>query len=216
MDNKEEKNLIWDLDGTLLDSYSIILRSLKETLDGFEVNYDKEYILRYIVEYSVDAFIKKVVSETNFSFSQIKERYSRLSDLRSEEISLIRNAKEILEELSKMKVSNYIYTHKGKSTNIVLERLGIKNYFKEIITSENGFERKPSPEAIIYLMNKYNMYEENTFYIGDRSLDVECANNSNIKSILYLDEFSYGKKTGKEDYIVTELKDILKIFCIRQ
>ena len=54
MNNKEEKHLIWDLDGTLLDSYSIILGSLKEALDEFELNYDKEYILKYIIEYSVD------------------------------------------------------------------------------------------------------------------------------------------------------------------
>ena len=211
MNNKEEKHLIWDLDGTLLDSYSIILGSLKEALDEFELNYDKEYILKYIIEYSVDAFIKKVESETSFSFSQIKERYSELNDLRSAEIQLIRNAKELLQELSKMKVCNYIYTHKGKSTSSILERLEIKHYFKEVITSENGFERKPSPEAIIYLMNKYEMSNESTFYIGDRSLDIECANNSNIKSVLYLYKYSYGKKSGKEDYVIGDLLDLLTL-----
>ena len=211
MNNKEEKHLIWDLDGTLLDSYSIILGSLKEALDEFELNYDKEYILKYIIEYSVDAFIKKVEKETNFSFSQIKERYSELNDSRSSEIQLIRNAKKLLEELSKMDVCNYIYTHKGNSTSSILEKLEIGHYFKEVITSENGFERKPSPEAIIYLMNKYEMSNESTFYIGDRSLDIECANNSNIKSVLYLDKYSYGKKSGKEDYVIGGLLDLLTL-----
>lgn len=124
---------------------------------------------------------------------------------------LIRKAKELLEELSKMEVCNYIYTHKGKSTSSVLERLEIRHYFKEVITSENGFKRKPSPEAIIYLMNKYEMSNENTFYVVDRSLDIECAKNAKIKAILYLENNSYGSKSGKEDYVVNDLIDILKI-----
>lgn len=55
------------------------------------------------------------------------------------------------------------------------------------------------------------MSNENTFYIGDRILDVECANNSNIKSVLYLDRYSYGKRSGKEDYIISDLLDLLSI-----
>lgn len=208
---KKEKHLIWDLDGTLIDSYSIIVSSLKEALDEININYDKEEIMKYVIEYSVRDFINKISNENKLEVSKLTTRYSELNDSRSEEIKLIKNAKELLEQLSEMGVSNYIYTHKGKRTNSVLERLGIKEYFKDVITSENGFERKPSPEAIIYLINKHKIPKEDTFYIGDRSLDVECANNANIKSVLYLDKFSHGKKSGKEDYIINDLLDLLRI-----
>lgn len=49
-----------------------------------------------------------------------------------------------------------------------LSLLEIRKYFKEVITSENGFLRKPNSEAVIYLIEKYKMNEQKTYYIGDR------------------------------------------------
>ena len=46
---------------------------------------------------------------------------------------------------------NFIYTHKGITTLEVLKNNGLIDYFDEIITSDNGFKRKPSPEALRYL-----------------------------------------------------------------
>ena len=44
------------------------------------------------------------------------------------------------------------------------------NLFTEILTSQSGFARKPDPEAAMYLMEKYGLEPEKTYYIGDRSL----------------------------------------------
>ena len=48
----------------------------------------------------------------------------------------------------------------------------------------------------------------NVFYVGDRDLDIESANNANIKSIFYKPENSYGEPTGEETYIVYDLLEI--------
>lgn len=66
----------------------------------------------------------------------------------------------------------------------------MESYFTEILTSQSGFERKPSPEAANYLLDKYQLDFEKTYYIGDRTLDVEFAQNSGIQSINFL-ESSY-------------------------
>ena len=60
----------------------------------------------------------------------------------------------------------------------------------EILTSQSGFARKPSPEAAIYLLDKYQLNPDNTYYIGDRTLDVEFTQNSGIQSLNFL-ESSY-------------------------
>ena len=51
------------------------------------------------------------------------------------------------------------------------------------MTSENHFKRKPDPEAIYYILQKYNINKEEAYYIGDRPLDILCAKNANIKGI---------------------------------
>ena len=59
----------------------------------------------------------------------------------------------------------------------------MESYFTEILTSQSGFARKPNPEAATYLLDKYQLDSEKTYYIGDRTLDVEFAQNSGIQSI---------------------------------
>ena len=80
--------------------------------------------------------------------------------------------------------------------------------FEEIITGADGFERKPSPEALQYLMAKHNLSQADTVYVGDRTLDVECAQNAGISSILYLPKGSVVEPTGKENCIVADLLEI--------
>lgn len=56
------------------------------------------------------------------------------------------------------------------------------SYFEEVVTAANGFKRKPDPEALTYLINKYQMDKKRTYYIGDRSLDQQAAEKSGIQS----------------------------------
>ena len=90
----------------------------------------------------------------------------------------------------------------------------MSRYFIEILTIEDGFQRKPNPEAINYLISKYNMNRNSTYYVGDRKLDIESANNANIKSILFIPKDSYIKPTKKENYIIEDLIEIKNILNV--
>lgn len=205
------KAFIWDLDGTLLDSYEVIVSSLKETINEMGIFVDREEIVKHAIEYSVTSFIEKMVPKADKSFEEMKKRYSEISGLRALEIKAMPNAVELLKALSDLSISNFVYTHRGRTTEGVLENLGMKQYFKEILTSRSGFPRKPSPDAINYLVDKYKLDKDNTFYVGDRSIDIDCAKNAGIKSILFLPENSYGRKTGYEDFVVQSLLEIKDI-----
>ena len=207
------KALIWDLDGTLLDSYEIIVSSLRETLAEIGIDMKENDILNYVITYSVSAFINYIADEFEQSAEDIKKRYSEISGVRNLQIKTIPNALEILQATRDKGFANFVYTHKGKSTEEVLVNLKMKDFFEEIVTSQNGFARKPSPDAINYLVEKYRLCRENTFYVGDRSIDVECAVNAGVKSILFLAEGCCGKATGKEDFVVRDLMGIRKVIC---
>lgn len=206
-----KKAFIWDLDGTLLNSYDIIVSSLEETINEMGIFIDREEIAKHVIEYSVTSFIEKIVPEADKSFGEIKSRYSEISGSKALKIKAMPNAAALLQALCDMKALNFVYTHRGKTTEPVLEKLDMKQYFNEILTSRSGFPRKPSPDAINYIVDKYNLDKESTFYVGDRSIDVDCAKNAGIKSILFLQENSYGRKTGYEDFVVKNLLEIKNI-----
>ena len=85
----------------------------------------------------------------------------------------------------------------------------VVDLFKEIVTSDYHFKRKPDSEAIDYLVNKYKITD--AYYVGDRNIDIQAANNANIKGILYLPYDSVVVPCGKEDYVVDDIGKILNI-----
>lgn len=198
--------LIWDLDGTLLDSYGVIASSLQETLAEFQVHKDLADIHRLAKEGSVSAVIKLAEAETGLPAQRIKDRYSAISGARVLEIPAMPHAREALEETAALGCAHYVYTHRGKTTVPVLERLGIQGLFREVVTSLNGFPRKPSPSALLYLMEKYRLEKDRVFYIGDRSLDMDCARNAGVRGVLYSPAGA-----GIADYVVRDLLEIVNI-----
>ncbi len=93
-------------------------------------------------------------------------------------------AREVLAWADKQGIQQFVYTHKGDNALTILLRFGVDAYFTEILTSQSGFARKPSPEAATYLISKYQ--PDRTFYIGDRTLDRILLQNSSIQSINFL------------------------------
>ena len=212
---KAKPVFIWDLDGTLLDSYDIIVNSLcKIYKEKFGIELDKEEVHKEVIRYSVGHFLDRMEKQTGVLFQDLKDRYSQISGEEKLKIKPMKHALEILEYLKEQGIHSYVFTHRGRSTEPVLRNIGIYDYFDEIITSKDPtFNRKPLPDTINYLVDKYRLDKNNTYYVGDRSMDIECANNAHIKSIMYLPKDGYGLATGKETYIIEdllEIKDIIK------
>ena len=199
---------IWDLDGTLLDSYEIIINSLYQIYKekGFEI--DKREIYKDAINESVSYFIKRMEVTLGVPFQDLKDRYTSITHEQVLSIKAMKHAKEILEYLNSVGVHNYVYTHRGTTTEVVLSNIGLISYFDDIVTSLDNFKRKPDPEGLNYLIDKYHLDKNHTYYVGDRKLDIECANNAHIKSVMFIQPGSPGKPTGKEDYVI---RDLLKI-----
>ena len=194
------KTFIWDLDGTLLDSYGVIVSSIRQTLAEFDVQADPETVLREVKDGSVSAFLHQAAAERGLPYQELKDRYSSISGGRILEISAMPGAVETLEALAAQGVEHFVYTHRGSTAAPVLEHLGMGRFFREVVTSLNGFPRKPAPDALLYLMEKYGLDRSRTFYVGDRTLDMDCARNAGVRGIFYSPE---GRTAG--DYTVREL-----------
>ena len=200
------KALIWDLDGTLLDSYGVIASSLRQTLEELNVPMEEAEIRRRAQEGSVSDVLRYAAAETGRPFPEIKSRYSEISGGRYLEIPAMPHAREILEETAALGAAHYVYTHRGSTTAPVLEHLGLDRFFKEVVSSLNGFPRKPAPDALLYLMEAHHLEKDRVYYVGDRTLDVDCAKNAGVHSILYAPAGA-----GKADYVVRDLLDIRKL-----
>ena len=197
---------IWDLDGTLLDSYEAILSGIEETFAQFAIPYDKEKVREFILKYSVQDLLVQVAEERKLDAEVLNQVRAQSLAEKNTQVVLMPGAREVLAWADQVGIRNFVYTHKGGNAFAILRDLGLESYFTEILTSQSGFARKPSPEAAIYLLDKYQLNPEKTYYIGDRTLDVEFAQNSRIQSINFLES------TYEGNHRIQELADISRIF----
>ncbi len=208
--------LIWDLDGTLLDSYKIIVLSTLETLREAGVEAKEAETYRYLIANSVKDLLERTGRERGLDGDKLWRRYQELSTARDGEVTLMDGAAEALFKLSALGVRNFVYTHKGRTGAKVLERLGIGEYFEYVLSAEAGLPRKPAPDGIEWIVRRFGLDKRRTFYIGDRRIDVECAENSGVRCILYLPESSVGAPTGREWRVVRDLRQIPDIIKSEQ
>ena len=197
---------IWDLDGTLLDSYEAILSGIEETFGQFSIPYDKEKVREFILKYSVQDLLVQVAEERKLDVEMLNQVRAQSLAEKNAQVILMPGAHEVLAWAKETGIQQFVYTHKGDNAFTILRDLGLESYFTEILTSQSGFARKPSPEAATYLLDKYQLDPEKTYYIGDRTLDVEFAQNSGIRSINFLES------TYEGNHRIQVLTDIPHIF----
>ena len=202
----KETAFIWDLDGTLLDSYEAILSGIEETFGQFAIPYDKEKVREFILKFSVQDLLEQVAEERDLDAAVLNQVRGQSLAEKNAQVVLMPDAREVLAWAAEQGIQQFVYTHKGDNAFTILRDLGLAEYFTEILTGQSGFARKPSPEVATYLLDKYQLNPEKTYYIGDRTLDVEFAQNSGIQSINFLESSFEG------NHMIQALADIPHIF----
>ena len=172
----EIKNYIWDFDGTLFDTYPVMLDALQQTIAKHGILYDGD-LAYFIKKYSIRKFA------LDYATPEFIDDYHTLEDELQTDVKFYPEIPAILSEIVNNGGRNFVVSHRDNKTYQYLGDL--TNLFSEIITSDNHLARKPDPEALTYLIDKYNLDPSETAMVGDRPLDIQVGQNAGIKTILF-------------------------------
>ena len=173
------KYFFFDFDGMLANSYPHTATAFQvalETIRNTKISYKEAY--DYLKISFDDAYKHfKVTEEEHLLFTKLHTNI----DFKPE-IFLYLPIIKILQSIIKSGGQNFIYTNRGNETLIpLLKRLGIFDYFTDIIASAN----KPEPQILLDMIEKYHLPKNECVVVGDRSLDVDGAYNAGVDGILY-------------------------------
>lgn len=196
--------LIWDLDGTLIDSNPFIIQSVYDTAKHFQIDTTIQEVTDTIVGYSVHDFFLNKANGDREKYEAYQAFYKKDYDAKHGSEPLMSGALTVLEWAKQQGMAQFIVTHKGEQTESVLEALGIAHYFTHVISAVSGFPRKPDPSAVLYLCETYRLDKRETCYIGDRTLDFQAAKNAGIMSYNLTVETQEGNKR------IASLQDLLR------
>ncbi len=176
------KHYIWDFDGTLYDTYPVILDGFVAALKELHQVADRKEVYRTLKAHSS----KELAHVFQLPFDQLTAVYKDIESKDPRVPVPFQGAKEILEWVVASGHTNYILTHRDTpGTKELLEKDELLDNFKEIIGSESPFPGKPAPDAIQYLMEKYQMNPNETVMIGDRNMDILAGNAAGVKTIFF-------------------------------
>lgn len=203
------KAIIFDIDGTILDTEQVILKSLQSILKTeLQKDYDLEY-LRFVLGIPGEDALKQLNIP---NVSVINQKWSQLMMDFSHEVNLFDGLKDIIEALSRQGFKLGIVTSKtNQELKDEFEPFGLNHYFEQIITACDTLRHKPHPDPLQTCLQKMKVSSHEAIYIGDSKYDMQCANSANVKFALAL----WGSRTtsGFESatYILKHPKDILEL-----
>ncbi len=199
------KNIIWDFDGTLFNTYPAIITAFKRVLGEFGIDVEDEEILAYL-KISVTHAIKHFMSLYSLKndFIERISFYEKNTDLSM--VQPFPYAKEKCFDFKQNGGRNFILTHRGNSTLLLLKHYEMLDYFEEIVTKHHHFKPKPDPEGFNYLINKYNLPNDSILSIGDRECDILGAKQAKIITCLY--DTNRIELTDNPDFTIKSLSEL--------
>ncbi|NLO82921.1 MAG: HAD family hydrolase [Clostridiales bacterium] len=200
--------IIFDIDGTLLDSETADLSSLQKLLfEELNKNFsfdELRFALGIPGEVALGKFGIVNVSECNMKWNKYFKEFSNL-------IKVFDGIEETLIKLNKMGIFTGIVTSKTKKEYLNdFVPFGLSNYFKLVICADDTEKHKPNPDPILKFIELSGADKSKTIYIGDTKYDMDCAFNAGIDFALAL----WGAKSSKginANYILDNPRQILEL-----
>jgi HAD superfamily hydrolase (TIGR01549 family) len=180
------KNIIWDFDGTLFDTYPPIARAVQRGLHQLGFEYSVEELLT-LCKISMTHCMQTLADQTSLPFAEIEEAFDQqYVSIPLEEQQPYPGVKDVLQKVTELGGKNIIITHRGSGTlQKLLASYQLESYFSGCITADDGFPRKPNPAAFFAALQSYHLNPAETLGIGDRGLDIEAARGAGLKTAFY-------------------------------
>lgn len=208
--------LVFDLDGTLVDSKRDIALSANVTLEemGFERR-DPEVVYGYIGGGVHNLVLRSMGEEHAGRLDEGVGRFWANYKAHVLDSTLpYPGVQELLGSLAGRRmavVTNKPYEH----TRMVLDGLGLAKYFMNIQGWRLGFKVKPDPELLVRALRETSTPSDGAVMIGDGISDVMAARAAGTKSCAV--GYGYGRKAAlmeaMPDYFADEVPDIGRLFA---
>ncbi len=176
--------IIFDMDGTLVESFHAIHGSLTEAMKRVGLTpWDLETTKRHVgrgIEYLVECAVGGEKKEEAAAI--FRQDYSETCLART---ALLPSVAETLPLLKASGRKLAVATNKSLAfTGRILDHLGVKGYFDCVFGPESVARPKPFPDMIRAILKRFQLTEQECLYAGDMPLDVETATRAGLDCLL--------------------------------
>ena len=178
-----KKVILFDLDGTLIDSTEAILEGFRVSFEKFGKTVPDDKLIKEEIGKPLEEMYQILGVEEEFIDSIVHAYKMHYRTIHTEKTTLLPNAKEAIVEASKFATLGVVTTKTGKYSREILEHLGLMCYFETLIGREDVTYPKPHAEPILKALSKLQLDKNSAWMIGDTPMDILSAQNAGINSV---------------------------------
>lgn len=206
--------LVFDLDGTLIDSKDDLVQSVNAVRRRLGLHTLPEETVASYVGRGVVVLMRRALGDdaTEAEVAQATEFF--LEYYRDHMLDHTVPYPGVLEALEQLKPrSMAVLTNKPvKFSKAILAGLGLNHYFTRVYGGNSFAQKKPDPVGILALMGEANVEAERTMMVGDSDTDVLTGRNAGVRTC----GVTYGLapetlKTSPPDLLLDDLRELPKL-----
>ena len=212
------RNLIFDLDGTLLNTLPDITRAINDALriEGYSYSFTLDEA-KTLIGGGADRLVRKALKDKGddpVRFASLKQAYMPLYKAYQEDNTKpFSGLVEVLESFQSQGISMFVVSNKPDALAQIVVPHYLPGLFKGVSGQKEGEAPKPNPASTLRVIDRFSLDKEETLYVGDSSFDIETAHNAGLQSVLV--KWGYGFYTkeleSKSDYVVASPSDLANL-----
>ncbi|WP_458700176.1 HAD family hydrolase [Sulfurospirillum sp. 1307] len=212
------KAVIFDLDGTLLDTIEDLKISCNYVIEQFGIKpfSTSEYKLlvgKGAVQLFKDLLPNASEDDRKLALEMFEKHYAKQY---SKNTKPYNDINKLLTFLQTKGIKIAVLSNKPHAFTKKCVLKYFNNWkFDAVYGVREGIPRKPSPEAVFEIMQELHVKPEETLFVGDTKVDMQTAKNANIDSVGVLWGFRSQKELEENGakYIASNPKELIKILA---
>lgn len=177
------KAILFDLDGTLIDSTEPILTGFKEAFKSFGQTAPSDDFIKELIGHPLDYMFDKLGIQKERIDDFINAYKDNYVKNYLDGTTLLPGCQNALKSVYEREfVIASVTTKTSKYSKILLDHLGVGKYFSVVIGRDDVTHPKPHPESILKALSSLNVNPENSIMIGDTPMDANAARSAGAMS----------------------------------
>jgi 2-phosphoglycolate phosphatase len=181
MKGNSAKGVIFDLDGTLIDSYQALFLAFQHTYQNMGLAPLSHDEVRAVLGHGVSSTFRELLGGERVAQAMrlFRPKYEEVMRPNSH---LLPGAREVLETLHKRGIRLAIATNKiGQFARELFDHFGLEGLFGVIVGDEVVSRNKPDPEMLLRAVEKMRLKKEEVIFVGDSPVDIQTGKNAGIR-----------------------------------
>ena len=207
------RHIIWDMGGTLIDTYPEVVRALSRAAYGDTApSHLREIgtLTQYSIAHAIESLsVSREVPRTDLerAYEELKTRW------RTRPAPVMDGARELIAQVWEKGGLNLVATHRDRaSATMLVTVLGLD--LDDMVCAPDGLARKPSPEMNLLLARRHGLDPALVLCVGDRPIDAVAAANAGMSAALLVSPGTVLTLRDAVDgtAVVADLRDLIPFF----